>query len=406
MHTIRREIESPQDFELGLGRTSRLSYVADCPDGPARGLVFLIPGFGADTDSSYAESLRRHVVEIHGMIAVSVRYHCFGSRPATGAKVEVETKEVLTLIGLAAVHKVKLGDPGDVVDVAKRLAAAGVPAVGRGLLKPAGGESQNFGVVQALDHLAVLGDLLTDGPNFDTRQIVALGSSHGGYIAHMMAKIAPRTLALVIDNSSYTQPPIDYLGMASSVEYTAPLVEGVTLRCRTESAWTFGDRFADTFYDRDRDLIRDMAYPPHLRQARLAAGETATVFRMVNSSTDTISRPSVKQRQVAALRALGFDAQLLIVEEQHLDGRLFKTLDHGLNASLTALFDLGIESLAPRERGVDMTRGTRIAYEGVDKTYQFDHFAHGTYVEGRVTSRFFEEGDDDQAGPVLRWAAA
>lgn len=406
MQTIRREIPGPADFELGRKRASPLAYVADCPDGPARGLAFLIAGFGGDTDSGYAEALRRHVVETHGLIAVTVRYHCFGSRPATGARLEIEVRDHLAMVGLAALHKVPLGDAGDIVDVARRLAAAGVAADAAAILKPARDEQQNFGITQAMDHLAVLADLLTDGPDFDSRQIVALGSSHGGYIAHLMAKIAPRTLALVIDNSSYTQPPMAYLGAAEATEWAAPLVDGVNLRCRVESAWSLSDRNADNFYDRDRDLIRDVAYPPHLRAVRAAAGETATQFRMVNSSRDTLSPPVLKQRQVAVLRALGFDAQLLIVEEEHLDGRLFKSLDHGLDASLAALFDLGVADLAPRERGVDMTRGTAIVFDGIDKSYRFAHGAVAPFIEGQVSSRFFDDGETPEPVRILAGLAA
>lgn len=390
MQTIEREIDGPADFELGRPRTAPLAYTASFPDGPAKGLVFLIPGFGDDTADGYAAALRRHVVEDHAMAAVSVRYHCYGSRPATGAKIEIDGRDIVTLLGLAMRNGVKIGDQQDVIDIAKRLHAGGVAAQARGTLKPARGEYQNFGVIQAMDHLAVLGDLIVQGHDFDRSRIVALGSSHGGYIAHMMAKIAPRTLALVIDNSSYTKPPIDYLGTPTSVEYRAPLSGQVMAFLRLESAWSYLDRSAPNFYDLDRDLIRDMAYPVHIGASRETAGATATIFRMVNSSVDTTSPPDDKRRQVAALRALGFDAQLSIIEEEHLDGRIFKTLDHGLNASLAGLFDMAIDGLEPRDGDLDGAAGTVVSFEGVDKVYTFAHSAQAPYVAGQVTSRFFD----------------
>lgn len=391
MQAIEREIDGPADFELGRPRSAPLAYSATLPDGEAKGLAFLIPGFGDDAASGYAEALRRHVTREHGMVAVSVRYHCYGSRPDTGAKIEIDGREIVTLVGLAQRNGVELGDLNDVLDIARRLDAAGVKAQARGTLRPARAEDQNFGVMQAMDHLAVLGDLLAQGVAFDTGRIVALGSSHGGYIAHMMAKIAPRTLALVIDNSSYTQPPIDYLGTPTSIEFVAPLAGGVVACLRTLSAWNHTDRLARNYYDIDRDLIRSTAHPGHLQATRDATDDAGTVYRMVNAAVDSISPPALKERQVAALRALGFDAQLSLIGEEHLDGRVFKTLEHGLGASLAGLFDMGVVGVQPRASGLDTRLATSVVYEGVEKTYRFTHGATAPYVTGQVSSRFFDD---------------
>lgn len=190
MRTIHRNIDGPFDFELGRSRTSPLEYVADFPSGRASGLVFIIPGFGGDTNGAYAGSLRRHIVTEHEMAAVSVRYHCFGARPDTGGKIQVDDRDLLMLLGMAHFAKTPLGDLNDVNDIARRLAATGVTARVGATINPARDEYQNFGILQAMDHLAVLGDLLEQEAEFDATRIVALGSSHGGYIAHMIAKIA------------------------------------------------------------------------------------------------------------------------------------------------------------------------------------------------------------------------
>ena len=296
----------------------------------------------------------------------------------------------LMLLGLAHFSKTPLGDPNDVNDVARRLSEAGVTARIGATIHPARDEYQNFGVVQAMDHLAVLGDLLQQGAAFDAARIIALGSSHGGYIAHMIAKIAPRTLAMVIDNSSYTQPPMEYLGQPASADFIAPLAGDIMAFCRTKSGWTTDNRQAVDFYSRDRDLIRDVAYPPHLAAARAEAGDDATIFRMVNAATDGISPPHMKQRQVAALQALGFDGQLSLIEEEHLDGTVFKQLVHGLDASLAGLFDMAIPELRPRSGQHDGALQASVAYECVDSIYRFTHSSIAPFIHGDVKSRFFE----------------
>lgn len=391
MRTFSREITGPADFELGRPRSAPLSFAATFPEGEAQGLVFLIPGFGGDTDDGYAQALRKHVAANHGMAAVSVRYHCFGSRPGTKGKVEVDPREHLMLLGLALTHKVPLGKLSDTEDVARRLAAAGIKAQARATIKPARGEYQNFGLLQAMDHLAVLGHLIEKGEVFDRRRIVALGSSHGGFIAHMMAKIAPRTLAMVIDNSSYTQPPMEYLGQPASAEFVYALAGEVMAYCRTRSAWSTGNRQAPDFYDRDRDLIRDTHYPAHLAAAKIQAGESSTLYRMVNAAEDGISPPQMKQRQATALSALGFDARLALIGQAELDGQVFKKMVHGLDASLAGFFDLAIPDLQPRDGPIDQEAGSVVAYECIDSIYRFTHGAAAPYVRGEVTSRFFPE---------------
>ena len=391
MRTVQREIDGPADFELGVPRAAPLAYSATFPEGRANGLAFLIPGFGGDADDDYAAALRRHVVETHGMAAVSVRYHCQGARPSTQGKIEIDTHDHLMLAGLALLNNVRVPNPRSLSDMIKRLSRAGITAEPRAVIQPARGEYQNFGVLQAMDHLAVLGDIVEQGADFDAARIVALGSSHGGFIAQMMAKIAPRTLALVIDNSSYTQPPMEYLGQAASAEFTTALAKGITAHCRTKSGWTTVNRHAPDFYSRDRDLIRDAAYPVHVAATRAQAGESTTIFRMVNATNDGISPPLQKQRQDTVFRTLGFDSRLALIGAEQIDGKIFKKLVHGLDASLASLFDMAIGDLEPRQGPGDAELANCVTYECVDSIYSFTHSTTAPYVQGAVTSRFFTD---------------
>src|SRR5205085_1340970 len=86
MHEETREIEPPLDFETGIARSHPLRYHLTWPEGRAEGLVFIIPGFGGDTDERYAKRLRHHIARTHGLAAASVRYHCIEARPAGGGQ--------------------------------------------------------------------------------------------------------------------------------------------------------------------------------------------------------------------------------------------------------------------------------------------------------------------------------
>lgn len=382
------EAMAPRDFELGLDRVKPVSYLAALPaQEPAQGLVFVIPGFGADASDVYLAKLRRRIADEHGFVAVSVKYHCINARPDLGAKVDIGVRARLTLLGLAVAGGQQ---PASLDDVAELCRRAGLVKPGFEVeadILPPDGETQNFGVLQAMDHLAVLGALRARGVRFDERRIAAIGSSHGGYIAHLIAKIAPSTLAAVIDNSSYVQAPYAYLGLGVGQEMVWE-VGGVRLVCRVKSPWTLASRSAAGFFDRNRELIRDAGFPPHIAAMALQGGRVGPRFFMHTSAHDTLARPEDKRRQQQALTAAGLDATLEIVTPEMIDGALFKTLDHGMNASLRRLFARHAPAIEPRETVLDADRGTVVRYDCLDAAYEFVHSAQAPYIQGRTAPLF------------------
>jgi hypothetical protein len=109
---------------------------------------------------------------------------------------------------------------------------------------------------------------------------------------------------------------------------------------------------------------------------------------MYTSSQDMLASPEDKRRQQQALAAAGLDASLEIVTPETLDGSLFKTLDHGMNASLRRLFARHAAMIEPRETRLDADRGTVVRYDCVDAAYEFIHSAEPPYVMGRTAPLF------------------
>jgi len=392
MIEITRETEGAPDFELGLPRTAPLRYEVTWPqEGEAAGLVLVIAGFGDDTSSDYSRNLRRHIVETTGMAAVSVRYHAFHARPTNGGAMRMDPSEQTSLVGMAVLNKARVTDYNNLRALARGLAAVKPDATAKVWIDPADGEYQNFGLMQALDHLCVIGDLIENAPSFDTRRIVALGSSHGGYIAHMIAKIAPATLAAIIDNSSYVQPPMSYLAIGDQPEVHLGF-EGLVLHGRVRSAWTVSDRAEPNFYGRDHDLIRDLGFPPHVAAMRAAAADDGARYFMVNAAHDTLSRPEAKRRQHTVLTRAGFTSELSIVGADGIDGRLFKSFTHGLGCSLKGLFDRYIGRVTARRTDPDAVQGSVIAYDCVDRGYRFIHSPVAPYVAAEMYE-LYETGE-------------
>jgi hypothetical protein len=174
-----------------------------------------------------------------------------------------------------------------------------------------------------------------------------------------------------------------------------------------KSSWSLADRSRADFYDRNRDLIRDAGHPPHIA-AMTALGDGGPAFFMWNSVEDKTSPPAAKKRQRAALAAAGLQAELDLVTPDRIDGKAFKTMDHGMDASLRELFDRCAPRLESRARGLDADRRTVARYDCVDVAYEFTHTDKPPFIGGRVLPLFEaldDTIDEPDAEPSFRQAA-
>jgi hypothetical protein len=381
-------LDGPVDFELGRPRTHPLTYTISWPDSrPARGLAILIGGCGGEGETSEGRSrnTREHIVEQCGLAAVTVDYHCIQSRPSNGGAMHFDGRERWMLLGMAVDAGIPLQDIESPEALIEALGLAGGDMSGLATIKPGRGESQNFGILQAMDHLVVLGHLLEHSPGFAPRKVYALGGSHGGYIAQLMAKMAPGVLAGVFDNSGYVQPPMNYLGMTGMAEHTET-VAGFDVHCRVESAWSFDRRDAN-FYDRNRDLIRDTGFIPHMNVMKAATPRPSTAFSAVVCADDHVVPPKDKTRQLDLLGSRGFPTKLQIVQADEIDGVIFKEFTHAMRVSfkrlcareLAWMMSIGASGAADWPGSVD--------YDCIDVTYRFERLARAPYMLGSVLPR-------------------
>jgi hypothetical protein len=383
-------IDGPRDFELDRDRGHPLAYTVTWPDTlPAAGLVLVIGGCGGEGETSEGKSrnTREHIAANCGLAAVTVDYHCIQTRSWNGGSINIDAREHYTLIGMASVAGLAIQDVTDIDGLTRALGQSEQQVTAYAKIKPGRGEYQNFGVLQAMDHLAVVGHLIEQGVPFDPTQIFALGGSHGGYIAHLMAKMAPGVLAGIIDNSGYVQPPISYLGIGARAEYLHNH-NGVTLMCHVDGAWSYDHRRDQNFFDRNRDLIRDVAFPPHVKIMAGASGGGAMAVSMVNCAADELTPPEDKQRQANLLNSAGVKTKLQVVQPEDIDGVIFKKYVHSLDLSFKRLFVRDICWL--REAGARGSGrwGGSVEYPCVDIGYKFSLVRGAPYVSGEVFELF------------------
>jgi hypothetical protein len=383
------DLPGTPDFELRQPRQSRVTWRATLPRGEANGLVLILPGFGPTSNVGYAAKLAAHAATAHGWAALDVDYHCRRARPENGCAFAFDAETFYKTAGLAAMLGIDVTGCTQMAAVLDRLRphasrVAGIDPLPKlaGTLVPPDGDYQNFGVMQVLDVAAAVRD-------FQQRQqiagpVIALGSSHGGYLAHMLHRVAPGLLSGLIDNSSYTRTIPAYVGQG--VEYWGHDA-GLKIGFNTMTRWQHADPNQPTYFGPVHRHVRDVGDAELLVQttiARRAAGAGPLQIRACHSTADKLADPAEKQQQANLLRTLGHEVQLTMVGEADLDGKKFKSLDHGLGASLKTLLDDALPTF--RDTGGDGDALAAYEFDGMRYEFAPDHAACGPIPASRLAA--------------------
>ena len=358
------EILSCDDVELGIKRSSTLSFYA-CYDDvkEAKALLVIIPGLGADSDSSYRTHLMRTMAENYDVACISVDYHCIGNRPQLGAKFGLDDidreilRRELSSIGINLPIDLKSIDCHEKVDLLLKFLSKEITIRKESGLLPADfrlnasitmvptkNEYQNFGVMQAMDMLnAVLyTKKYINNAKFEHLPVIMVGSSHGGYLAHMCAKIAPWLVDAVIDNSSYAIFLWRLIGFGKEIDFTNyfcfgtdTLYQNLYLYFFDKTHWTLNEKSPYYFIDA-REEIRNILNLDHLN---VQSGYKKPIYVSYHCTYDNETAPAKDKTELyEALKKLKFDATLhMIKDESEVDGKFIKSLTHGMGMSYKLL---------------------------------------------------------------------
>ncbi|WP_072230728.1 DUF2920 family protein, partial [Campylobacter coli] len=349
------EIDSCDDVELNIKRTSKLEYRISYDDEKEmKAIVFIIGGYGANANIYFLDSYRNYIAKNFDVVAVHVFYHCFCQRRSDVEKYSAFTiftkddvsnlSQVLLEIGVNI--NVNLENAQQCYELLNQnittLKLQGklvqnYQAKFTSTIIPPNGDYQNYGIMAALDHINALKDLVKRFPKFADLPKIYGGGSYGGYLSLLIAKIAPWYVDGVIDNSGSALPPLIYiLGRESGEcdyfeEYPHNKI-GFFIR----TYWN-ADVSSKYFFHTENYLIRII---PNLAHLTIQANVNKNIVLVsYHSLKDPFNTAKDKQTLFLAYKELGYDATLhLIKDESEIDGRFIKDLNHGMRISDKALF--------------------------------------------------------------------
>ncbi|OEW38822.1 DUF2920 family protein [Campylobacter sp. BCW_6463] len=350
------EIDSCDDVELGIKRTSKLEYRISYDDEKdIKAIVFIVGGFGANANISFLDFDREYIAKKFDVVAVHVFYHCFCHRRSNVEKysaITMFTKEDVSNLSQA------LLDIGIKIDVDIQNAHQCYELLNQNIttLKsqgrlvqnyqaklsstfiPPNGDYQNFGIMPAIDHINALKDLVKRFPKFADLPKIYGGGSYGGYLSLLIAKIAPWYVDGVIDNSGTVLPLLEcIIGRKLNKPEFIYNDPNTLIEMFVKTYWIREDENSSYFIANENYMIRSLLNSSHLTiQANINKN---IIFISYHSLKDEFNTAKDKQTLFLAYKELGYDATLyLIKDESEIDGRFIKSLEHGLRMTDRALF--------------------------------------------------------------------
>ncbi|MDO4673957.1 DUF2920 family protein [Campylobacter sp.] len=350
---------SCDDVELKLKRKARLEYRVsyDSARSP-RAVVFMVGGWGATKNPKLWDFEREYVTKTFGVICVQVYHHGIHRRESIEPR--YSAKRIFEKEDVERVKKYCQGIGWDVsVDAdnafsiahnlterVKILKEQGALAPDFRLeftlgLIPARDKYENAGLMSALDTLNALKALDRVMGGGGGGEILSLpkiyaGGSYGGYLALLCAKIAPWHADAVLDNSGSALPQVRFI-LGREMQ-TCDMVENFPhnqIQYFTRTLWSRREGAKHYFSD-DAYLVRAILNAEHLKIQH--AANPHTIFVSYHSAQDGLNPVADKKNLYEIYAHLGFDATLnLARDEGDVDGRLIKSLDHGLRMSDKAM---------------------------------------------------------------------
>ncbi|ECK8371370.1 DUF2920 family protein [Campylobacter coli] len=385
------EIDSCDDVELGIKRTSKLEYRISYDDEKdLKAIVFVIGGYGANANIYFLDSYRSYIAKNFDVVAVHVFYHCFCQRRSDVEK--YSTLADFTKDDLKLIEKVlrKYNIPCDQLanntvvshceylseimtelkmlnrlpyDFEERLSATFIPSRG---------EYQNFGIMAAIDHINALKDLVKRFPKLADLPKIYGGGSYGGYLSLLIAKIAPWYVDGVIDNSGSALPPLNYiLGREMEHSYGDYYEDFPHNRIIffLKTHWTRKEN-SPYFFNNENYFIRTLLNKDHL--ILQSQKNKNIIYVSYHSKEDPLTPANFKQQTMQILKILGYDVSLNLIDENKIDGKFIKNLDHGCGIPDKALFrkelPLMLEKLQGRK---SFMQENSISYPCGNKVFTF-----------------------------------
>ncbi|HEB9273082.1 carbonic anhydrase [Campylobacter sp. BCW_6875] len=384
------EIDSCDDVELGIKRTSKLEYRISYDDEKdLKAIVFVIGGYGTNANIYFLDSYRNYIAKNFDVVTINVFYHCFCQRRSDVLKYDASAKfleedlenfsKVLNDFNIdgrnlnsnnALEYYHHLDHCITTLKLQGKL-VQNYQAKFTSTFIPPNGDYQNFGIMAAIDHINALKDLVKRFPEFADLPKIYGGGSYGGYLSLLIAKIAPWYVDGVIDNSGSALPPLNYI-LGREMENGCDYVfndPNTLIECFVKTHWTRKEN-SPYFFNNENYFIRTLLNKDHL--ILQSQKNKNIIYVSYHSKEDPLTPANFKEQTMQILKILGYDVTLNLIDENKIDGKFIKNLDHGCGIPDKALFRKELPLMLEKLQGKkSFMRENSISYPCGNKVFIF-----------------------------------
>lgn len=279
------------------------------------GIFIFVPGFGGHIDSKVYKKMREQFAEKYNMVTVQCNY--FGSRfmqKADAINFENGIGSVANLLNDEELEKVRVNP--DLLLTMLSTKKSTIPVKAK--LDESLDEFVDMSFMQAIDVITSLEAiqiiLKENNLFFDENNIVGFGQSQGAYLLHLSNFLAPHLFSKIIDNAAWVRP--EYL-FNNRLMYNS--IGNCTLAVEFD-------------YIGKKIMKNREALSLHNIYENFNNG--AYIYSCVGT-TDSLVNVEDKYESLKDLSFIDFE----IIDEKKVDGVIFKSTNHGLDADFFQLVE-------------------------------------------------------------------
>jgi Protein of unknown function (DUF2920) len=174
------------------------------------GILLLIPGFGGTAHSNVYKKMRSTFADTYNLVTVQCDYFgqefMQGSSSATMNFSKEDIQQIFTSAEMEEIYS-KGFNVNKFIDIGSRY---DINVHVKEALKESPDNFNDMGIMQAIDNLTAvyyIMEILKDNNlTFNTKKIILFGQSHGAYLSYLCNALAPNLFSLLIDNSAWLFP--------------------------------------------------------------------------------------------------------------------------------------------------------------------------------------------------------
>lgn len=195
------------------------------------------------------------------------------------------------------------------------------------------GDHQDFGLIQAIDILTAVSDLKNRYTNIKWSQLSIVGTSNGGYLASMCDKLAPNTFSKIINNSGWIKAENSQIFSKKNGFH-----KNLKFLVFNDDYWS-EDNQSINFFNIHHKEIRALDNEIHLDEQKIQTlKNTNKKYIFSHTINDNMIRIKDKDDYIRNLKKICFNIDYNRLDcQSKLDGKTFKSLEHGALASLKGL---------------------------------------------------------------------